>query len=134
MPWDGSAQAGFTTGKPWLPLSPDWKTRNVKAMTADEGSILNLYRQLIALRRESRVLQLGDYVPLGAEDGVLAYARRLGEERLTVILNLAHERRRASLPSPMPERVLVSTAPGSGSRPADGRIELGPDEGVILAD
>ena len=29
MPWDDSANAGFTKGTPWLPLHDDWPTRNV---------------------------------------------------------------------------------------------------------
>src|SRR6185437_4368772 len=35
MPWDNSPSAGFTTGIPWLPVSPDHETQNVKALIAD---------------------------------------------------------------------------------------------------
>ena len=50
MPWDGSPLAGFTTGKPWLPLGPDHASANVAAMSKSPDSILNLYRRLIELR------------------------------------------------------------------------------------
>ena len=51
MPWDRSPFAGFTVGKPWLPLGPDHATVNVAAYRQSSDSILNLYRRLLALRR-----------------------------------------------------------------------------------
>src|SRR6266853_4910625 len=59
MPWDGSLLAGFTSGKPWLPLGPDHASVNVMAMCESRGSILNLYRRLIELRRNNPVLTHG---------------------------------------------------------------------------
>src|SRR4051794_3061078 len=51
MPWDGSENAGFTTAEPWLPLNPDWPTRNIARTAEEPHSILTLYRQLLAMRR-----------------------------------------------------------------------------------
>jgi alpha-glucosidase len=53
MQWDGSADGGFTTGTPWLP-SVDPAERNVADQRADPGSLLSLYRQLLAWRRDQR--------------------------------------------------------------------------------
>jgi alpha-glucosidase len=128
MPWDPTANAGFTAGEPWLPLNADWPSRNVEAMDAEPGSILQLYRRLIALRRQRPALQLGDYAPVSAADDVLVYQRRLGEERLTIALNLSHEPRRVAVPA---GQVLLSTA-SSEPRPAPAVIDLAPDEGVII--
>ncbi|HSH05764.1 MAG TPA: alpha-amylase family glycosyl hydrolase, partial [Anaerolineae bacterium] len=61
MQWSAEAGAGFTTGKPWLPLSADYEQRNVAVQSEDEGSILNLYRRLLWLRRERAALNRGDY-------------------------------------------------------------------------
>jgi alpha-glucosidase len=130
MPWDRSANAGFTTGTPWLPLNPDWPERNVEAMSAEPGSILGLYRRLIALRRELEALQLGDYAPISADEDVLIYQRVHGDQRLTIALNLSHEARARPLPGA--HRVLLSTLGEGGARSAEGSIRLGPDEGVIL--
>jgi len=58
MPWDNSPNAGFTTGSPWLPMSPD-QAHSVEALVADKRSILNLYRRLIGLRREHAALSVG---------------------------------------------------------------------------
>ncbi len=88
MPWDGSPNAGFTTGKPWLPLNADWPTRNVARMTEEPHSILTLYRRLLAVRRAHPALSIGDITLLDTDGDVLAYERRHGAERLIVALNL----------------------------------------------
>jgi alpha-glucosidase len=82
MQWDPSPNGGFTDGRPWLPVV-DPAERNVAAQREDPDSLLSLYRDLIALRRE-----LGDgFQMLPSEDGVLAYRR--GEHVVTIDL-VAH--------------------------------------------
>ena len=132
MPWDASANAGFTSGKPWLPLNADWKTRNVEVETADAGSILELHRRLLALRRSSQALSLGDYVPISVQDGFLVFERRAAGERILVALNLTHEPRTAGLPSDAAWTVVLSTVAAGGHALVQDGIVLGPDEGVIL--
>ena len=99
MPWDASLNAGFSEGRPWLPLNADWATRNVAAERADPASMLNLYRDLLTLRRSSPALGLGDYVETAVQDGVLAYERRTGTERMLVALNFTHEPQAVKLPA-----------------------------------
>jgi len=132
MPWDASPGAGFTSGTPWLPLNPDWETRNVEALSRAPRSILSLHRRLIALRREREALRLGDYKALACDNGVLAYQRRLGEERLTVVLNLTREPRAIELAQAEGQTALVSTVGEAGAAPVGGRLQLRPDEGVVL--
>jgi alpha-glucosidase len=82
MQWDAEAGGGFTTGEPWLPLI-DAGERNVAAQEGEGGSMLELYRELIALRP-----RLGaGIVDIRARDGVLSYRR--GEH--VVALNLGDE-------------------------------------------
>ncbi|VXC78524.1 alpha-amylase family glycosyl hydrolase [Sphingomonas sp. AX6] len=88
MPWDASANAGFGTTEPWLPLNPDWPTRNVAAQNDDPDSILTLYRALLALRRSEPALSVGAMTLLDAPDGVLAYERVSDGRRLSILLNL----------------------------------------------
>jgi glycosidase len=133
MPWDGSPEAGFTTGEPWLPLNPDWRTRNVEALSADPGSILNLYRRLIAVRRSSRALQLGDYRELVAADGVLAYERRLGDESVIVVLNLTGETKTASIPEAAGRRIATSAVTAGPGAAVSETLTLPPNEGLVLA-
>ena len=92
MPWDDSAQAGFTSAADtWLPLPDDWRTRNVAGQEADPRSMLHLYRALLRLRRARAALTVGDIRLLEAPDGVLAYERVDGDDRLRVLLNLTGE-------------------------------------------
>ncbi|WP_028967794.1 alpha-amylase family glycosyl hydrolase [Sphingomonas phyllosphaerae] len=105
MPWDASPFAGFSTVEPWLPLNPDWPTRNVAAQEQDPRSMLTLYRRLLALRRAHPALAVGDFRLLDAPDGVLVYERRHGDERLRIALNLTD----SSKPLPFAPEVLLST-------------------------
>ncbi len=133
MPWDDSPNAGFSAARPWLPLNPDWRSRNVAAMAADPQSILALHRRLLAVRRAHPALSVGDFVLLDAEVDVLAYERRRGVERLIVALNLGGRPQRLELPRwAGGYRPLLSTA-ADPARIADGAVALAADEGVILA-
>ncbi|WP_281860641.1 glycoside hydrolase family 13 protein [Salana multivorans] len=49
--WDSSPNAGFTTGTPWIGLTPGWESVNVAAQAGDPGSVLAHYRRLVALRK-----------------------------------------------------------------------------------
>ncbi|MGZ3657838.1 MAG: glycoside hydrolase family 13 protein, partial [Bdellovibrionota bacterium] len=90
MQWESSPQAGFTTGKPWLKVNPNFSRINVEAQEKNPRSILNFYRALARLRRENPVFVHGEYELLLAEHPqVFAYERRLGEERVAVVCNLS---------------------------------------------
>ena len=100
MQWDASAHGGFTTGEPWLPLV-DPAERNVADAARDPGSLLNLYRRLIALRRE-----LGPgFRLLDAEPGVVAFER----DGHTVAVNTTAERAHRSR-----GRAVLATHAGEG--------------------
>ena len=100
MQWDASENAGFSTGRPWLPLHPDYRERNVAAQSAQADSLLNTYKQLLALRRQKAVLVKGDLTLLeGMPRGVLAYRRAWKGERALVLLNFASKTERISLPA-----------------------------------
>src|SRR5215475_12011925 len=59
--WDATANAGFSGAKPWLPLDPSYKTRNVASLQSDPSSILNLYRGLLSVRRRYAALKTGSF-------------------------------------------------------------------------
>lgn len=88
MPWDASANGGFTTGTPWLAMNPNYPSINVKACLADPGSVLHYYRKLIRLRHELPLVVYGTYRPLLEEsDAIWAYERELDGRVLTVACN-----------------------------------------------
>jgi alpha-glucosidase len=90
MQWDATANAGFSTAEPWLPLAEDFRTNNVAAQRGDPKSMLGLYRRLIDLRRSEPALTVGAYAPVevSEDSDVVAYLRREGTSRLLVALNL----------------------------------------------
>jgi len=133
MPWDSSPNARFTAGDPWLPLGPDHDVRNVAVLAAEPRSILNLYRQLIALRRRQPALSVGRLSAVRADKDVLIIERREGDARVLVALNFAHEHRQVELPTDTGHaRELLSTHLDRANERVQGRLELRPAEGVIL--
>ncbi|WP_066781246.1 alpha-amylase family glycosyl hydrolase [Sphingomonas sp. CCH5-D11] len=128
MAWDASSNAGFSTVEPWLPLHPDWRTRNVAAQEEDPASMLRLYRRLLAARRAIPALSLGRMTLREAAPDILAYERQHGDERLLVVLNLGSEPREVTLPdATRPGRIIVAT----GTRDMfDGTIDA--DEAYVV--
>lgn len=128
IPWDTSPHAGFSSQEPWLPLNPDWPTRNVAAQDGNPSSMLTLYRALLALRRSTPALCVGSYTAARADRDVLAYERKFDGDRLLVVLNLSSEPRQLLLPSGTAiADMLASTL---SLRQADGALRG--NEGLIL--
>jgi alpha-glucosidase len=102
MQWTPDDGAGFTTAgvEPWLPFTPDLDAHNVATQVSDQRSLLQLYRQLLRLRRSEPALHLGGFIARDdAPEGVLAYHRSAGETDLLVLLNLSGDEREATIPS-----------------------------------
>jgi len=86
--WDSSANAGFTTGIPWLKINPDYTTVNAAAEENDPNSVLNYFRKVVRLRKENLVLVYGGYTVLDRDNpDVYAYTRELNGRKLLVLLN-----------------------------------------------
>ena len=89
MQWSPRAGVGFTTGTPWEAPQPDSMAVNVALEDTDPGSLLNLYRKLIHLRRQNDALATGTLVPLSASSPrVATYVRRAGDHVVLVVANL----------------------------------------------
>jgi alpha-glucosidase len=139
MPWAPGPGAGFTTGRPWLRLGPDAQTRNVALQRQDPGSVLSLYRRLIALRAATPALQVGSLRIQPAETaGVVAYSREIDHQVILIALNLGRARvawRLPEAPGAGAWRLLLTTAGTEDVRePSAGgsTMMLAPDEAVIL--
>ena len=87
IPWTAAPDHGWGVTDPWLPWPPDAGSRNAATLRADEGSILHLYRRLLAARRGSAALQLGSWEPIEAPDDVVAYRRALEADARAVLIN-----------------------------------------------
>jgi alpha-glucosidase len=134
MQWSAKPHAGFSTVRPWLRVAPDFHAVNVEHERAEPGSMLTLYRELIALRRRHPALSVGSYGALDFADGVLSYRRDEGEDHVAVLLNLGGEARPLALPPPLQgARPLLSTHPARGLEAWPTEVTLAPDEGVVVA-
>jgi alpha-glucosidase len=93
MQWSMENNAGFTQGIPWLNVNSDYKTYNVEEEKKDPDSMLNLYRDLLQLRREIPTLIHGTFIPVGVQEDVFAFLRQDKETHLTflVVCNLGHK-------------------------------------------
>ena len=88
MQWDGTENAGFTVGDPWIGVNGNYREINVKRALEDENSIYHFYRRLIRFRKQSETLVYGDCELLCPEDeAIFAYLRTSETERLLVVLN-----------------------------------------------
>ncbi|KGK20138.1 alpha,alpha-phosphotrehalase [Vibrio navarrensis] len=88
MQWDGSENAGFTRGKPWLDVASNYPEVNAQAAVADLGSVFYFYKRLIELRKQVAVITDGDYLDLLPEHKqVFAYLRRNAKQQLICINN-----------------------------------------------
>jgi glycosidase len=137
MQWDSSPNAGFspaTARKTWLPLAPDWEQNNVIRQLEQPDSLLNLYRQLLALRKSSLSLQTGDYLPLDTVPGdCFAYRRRLaGYPAMLVALNFSSDDIRLNLPDLKAGRLILSTYMDRSEQINLGELTLRGVEGVLI--
>ena len=86
--WDSSANAGFSTGEPWLKINPNYKTVNAAAEENDANSCLNYFRKVTKLRKENLVLVYGKYTLLDKDNpNIYAYTRELNGKKLLILLN-----------------------------------------------
>ncbi|WP_307413912.1 glycoside hydrolase family 13 protein [Neobacillus ginsengisoli] len=97
--WDGTSNAGFTTGTPWIEVNPNYKEVNVERSIKDKGSIFYFYQKLIRLRKEHEIIVYGRYdLILENDEQIYAYTRSLNEEKLLVICNFSLESPKFTLP------------------------------------
>ncbi len=107
MQWSDDAEAGFTTGMPWLHVNPNYVDINVKNALADHNSIFYTYQKLIKLRHENDIVVNGDFELVSTDDNVLAYYRVLGNERWLVVANLSSKQERFTSTDEI-QRILIS--------------------------
>lgn len=100
MQWSSEANAGFTTGTPWLPVNPNYTAINAEAALADPDSVFWHYKKLIALRKEYPVFVEGDFTLLEEEHpNLFVYQRGTGEEQILVVCNFGGGETRWTLPA-----------------------------------
>jgi alpha-glucosidase len=91
MPWQDEALGGFTSGEPWLPLSPANLARAVAAQEGQPRSLLHFTRAVLALRKGNAALRHGGLEHIAADGAVLSFERVWRGERIRCLFNLSGE-------------------------------------------
>ena len=112
MPWSGSAPPfgfGPDGSRPWLPQPPEWRDYTAEAQARDPGSMLELYRAALRMRRSHPALGDGTLRWLGSPADVLVFARDPG---FCCAVNFSA----GPVPLPAHEQVLLASGPLDGDR------------------
>ena len=95
MQWDESEYEGFSKAKPWLGVNGNYKKINYASQKKDPDSILNFYKAMAAVRKNSDCLIYGEFIPIYADNRLIIYQRRLKnkesqkDETYTIALNFS---------------------------------------------
>lgn len=128
MQWNNSENAGFTQGKPWYRVNPNYPQINVENALVDENSVFYCYRKLIHLRRENPIMVYGDYeLLLPNDENIYAYTRTYQDKTWLVICNFYKDSVEFSLNGT--GKVLISNYENSCTDLKNGRLR--PYEAVI---
>ncbi len=131
MQWTDGANAGFTTGTPWLRVNPNYKEINAAAQMGDRDSVRSFYKELIRLRKSPEygdTLVYGTLEPVWVEvENLMAYYRK-GDRTLLVAGNFRRKARTVELAGAC--RLVLNNLPGNPV--ADGRLCLDGYQFVVL--
>ncbi|OHT13690.1 Oligo-1,6-glucosidase [Tritrichomonas foetus] len=131
MQWDATPNAGFTTGKPWLPLNPNYPTINVEESLKDKDSVFYYYQKLIQLRHQHDIIVYGTYDVYYPEDkNIYVYTRTLNDQKLFVALNFTQNEQALKIPEGLNfdgSKLLISNYPNNDSVPT----KLRPYEAIV---
>ena len=128
MQWSAQPGAGFTTGQPWLAINSNYQKINYEEQDKRTGSILNFYKNMIALRASNETLKYGEFAPVYSDKNVLAYTRTLQTaEQFAIILNFSDKPANTPFEGSLVGKVAVTNI---GRTTYDGT--LSPWEAVVL--
>ncbi|WP_278876228.1 alpha-glucosidase family protein [Paracoccus yeei] len=90
MVWEAAAaNAGFSSGAPWLPVKPEQAAHALDAQGND--GVLAAYRATLAFRKGQPALRWGDVAFLDLPEPILAFRRMLDGSEITCVFNLSKE-------------------------------------------
>ncbi|HKJ33013.1 MAG TPA: alpha-glucosidase [Balneolales bacterium] len=105
MQWNDQKDAGFTTGKPWIMVNPNYKTINATAEIKNPNSVFNYYKQMIKYRHDHPILVYGDFTVFDRSNpDIFIYTRSQGEKKDLIILNMSDKKINYDLPSGLKSR------------------------------
>jgi alpha-glucosidase len=136
MQWSVAPNAGFSPAgiETWLPVNPNYAQGvNVADQQDDPSSLLNFYRQMLALRKANPALIIGDYLPVHPQaSGYFAFLRQTESQNCLVILSYASDPIRLSFEAVAKQgKLVLSSQQREASLDLDA-LTLAPYEILIL--
>ncbi len=132
MLWDASDNAGFSAGKPWLPIPDAHRGLSVAEQDALTDSPLSRFRSFLRWRKQHPALIWGDVEVLESAEPVLLLSRRLGDTTMLAAFNLSDREQRVAIPADAAMRV-VNNGHGLVSGGIEAQSLRLPPHGVVFA-
>lgn len=133
MQWDTSLHAGFTAGKPWIDVNPNYVEINVAHDRSQPNSIFGFYQDLIALWRENAAIQEGTFTLLEEDNpNVFAYVREGDGAKVFVLCNFSDKVVQIALPSGLDDSASILLSSTVVPIKLSEEIEFAPYQGVTL--
>lgn len=133
FPWNTESNAGFTTGKPWLKVNPNFTTINAAAQLNDQNSVLAFYKRLIALRKTSGyrdVIVHGDFAVYPDDnEHIIAFTMTYGNDSVLVLINYQSSPAAVTL-DPRFKHVVINNTPLADVKA--GQITLQPYQAIVF--
>ena len=131
MPWESnSTNAGFSTAKPWLPVSQDHVAKSVNGQASEPASMLAFYRQMISYRQKQPALVKGTFDITSASETHIAVTREHEGQKMLVVFNLSDEAQAIALPD---GTWTVDTSAPFTAEIAGNSAKLGPWQALFAA-
>ncbi|SIT17361.1 alpha-glucosidase [Roseivivax lentus] len=131
MVWEPSNQnGGFSSGRPWLPVSHDHLNRAVATQEQDPSAILHHYRRVIAFRHAHEALRKGAQSRVEADGSIIRFQRESAGETIFCAFNLSHEPAVTDMPPGKWQQIGIEL--GSAGPAPDGRLHLGPWQPALM--
>ena len=140
MQWTDDPNGGFSPAEveTWLPVNPNYHEGiNIKEQGRNPNSLLNYYKRLLQVRKNTPALIEGEYVPLHTTaKNYLAFLRVSTDQTVLVILNFSEARldldfSRTKEIKQSGLRILFSSAERSARIKSPRGLEIGPFEAFI---
>lgn len=130
--WNSAANAGFTSGTPWIKVNPNYTTINEEAEDKDKNSVLNYFRKVVQLRKDHLDLVYGKYTLLDkANPDVYAYKRKGEGENILVLLNFTSRDSKANIDIDLKNAAMLLSNYHSTSTLDKGIVLLRPYEAAV---
>ena len=129
MPWDSSAQNGFSAGDPWIDSEPRLPEQTVAGQQADPDAPVHRYRSLLDVRRQHPDMWRA---PLEWIDTVNPQVAALRRGTIAVVANLSERRTSVRLGSPGWEPAFTSQPGSRFDTPAHDTVSVPPETTIVL--